>query len=747
MFSYFDSYFFLLVLLLWLIFLNKFKRLRKSVVLISLTCSLFFSLYIPSLSDGPLPASTDISSEPRTLTGVITDSVSKKEKSVQFLFQTENPHQKFLAIYFPHSKKQNFSYLNKLNTGARCQITGSIVIPEKSSNPGQFNYNHHLKTRGIYYQIVVDSLDDINCEGISSLGTIYKVREHLKEYLLHTYTDETASWMVALILGDDSYLDEEIIEVFRRWGISHLLAISGLHVGLIVSLIYLLLLKTGLLTKEKAQWFMLLFLPFYALLAGGEPSVWRASIMVFLFIVLTKLKLNMSISDIISIVFLFLILYDPYIIYHIGFQFSFIVTFGLILSIKWLFQESSWFYQLIKISFVSQMIILPLQFTYFSMVQPASILLNVIVVPYFSFLIIPGMFIMGLLSPIPMIPLLLDRLFLVIHNRFLILMESLDNIANSPWINGSFPLVFAILYYVIFCFLMISLSRGHLVQAFKYGVTLTLFITIILLRPYFSPLGSVTMLDIGQGDAFIIELPYRKGVIFIDAGATFSFSEMEFTDKVYKQTIKPYLYSKGIHSIDAIFISHEDMDHMGSVDYLVDEFSVENIYISPFYKLSEESVHIWSENKVNVNLVEKDHQITLYNTSFNVLSPFRDTESDNENSLVIYTEIGGLVWLFTGDIGVETEKELMKNFPQISIDVLKVGHHGSKNSTDPSFVKHLTPHYALISVGESNTYGHPAQEVIKSLEEANISIMRTDQQGAIIYRFKDNNGTFMEYSP
>src|SRR5699024_12292301 len=139
------------------------------------------------------------------------------------------------------------------------------------------------------------------------------------------------------------------------------------------------------------------------------------------------------------------------------------------------------------------------------------------------------MFIMGLLSPLPMITLLLDRLFLVIHNRFLILMESLDNIANSPWINGSFPLVFAMLYYVIFCFLMISLSRGHLLQAFKYGLTLTLFITIILLRPYFSPLGSVTMLDIGQGDSFIIELPYRIGVILIYAGAPFYLFDMELT--------------------------------------------------------------------------------------------------------------------------------------------------------------------------------------------------------------------------
>src|SRR5699024_10101896 len=126
-FSYFDSYYFLLALLLWLIFLNKYKRLRKSVVLISLTCSLFFSLYIPSLSDAPLPTSIDISPEPRTITGVITDSVSKKEKSIQFLFQTENPHQKFLTIYFPHSKKNYSIYFIILYTCAICKNTSNYV--------------------------------------------------------------------------------------------------------------------------------------------------------------------------------------------------------------------------------------------------------------------------------------------------------------------------------------------------------------------------------------------------------------------------------------------------------------------------------------------------------------------------------------------------------------------------------------------------------------------------------------------
>ncbi|MBU5466455.1 DNA internalization-related competence protein ComEC/Rec2 [Virgibacillus sp. MSJ-26] len=728
--------------------MNKFKRLGKTVILLSLTSSLFFIFHIPSLPDNHSSVDLIESSNNLTLIGKITGIVANKERSVQFYFQTENPSQKYLAIYFPNSNNNsNTKPIKSLNTGATCQITGNIVIPEKNTNPGEFNYQHYLKTQGMQFQLVIDSLTDIQCEGISTLGKIYESRETIQDYMLNTYSKDTAAWIVALILGDDSLLEERTIDLFRDWSISHLLAISGLHVGLIVALIYFILIKTGIMTKEKAQWFMLFFLPIYALLAGGEPSVWRASIMVFLFIVFSKLKLKLSVSDVVSIVFLLLIFFDGYIIYHIGFQFSFIVTFSLILSRDWLIQTSSRFFQLINISFVSQMVILPFQFIYFSMVQPLSILLNVIVVPYFSFLIIPGMFLMGILSPLPFIPSMLDKLFLLLHERFLILLELLDKKLNYPWVNGSFPLMFIILYYVIICMLMISINRKELVQAFKYGVTLTLFITALLIRPYFSPYGSVTMLDIGQGDAFIIELPYRQGVIFMDAGATFSFSEMDFTDRVYEQIIKPYLYSKGIQSIDAIFISHEDMDHMGSVDVLVEEFSVDQIYISPYYVLSEKSADVWNKNNVDINIIHKGEQSVINNIPFQVLSPVRDTGSDNENSLVIYTEIGGKSWLFTGDVGVETEKEIMKNYSRLSIDVLKVGHHGSKSSTDESFIKHIEPLYALVSVGENNTYGHPAKEVIDTLEDNGVFIMRTDQQGAIIYKFKDNEGTFLQYSP
>src|SRR5699024_4504198 len=160
------------------------------------------------------------------------------------------------------------------------------------------------------HQLIISSLEKIHCEGASFLHSIYKMCQAVKDYIFISYTDETAAWMTALVLGDDSLINEEIVELFRSWGLSHLLANSALH----VVLIYFILFKIGLMTKEKAQWTMLLFLPIYALVAGGEPSVWRASMMVFLFIILSKWKLSISVSDVISIVFLLLILFDPMII-------------------------------------------------------------------------------------------------------------------------------------------------------------------------------------------------------------------------------------------------------------------------------------------------------------------------------------------------------------------------------------------------------------------------------------------------
>src|SRR5699024_437655 len=161
-----------------------------------------------------------------------------------------------------------------------------------------------------------------------------------------------------------------------------------------------LLTKLNLLTKEKAQWLLIFFLPFYAVIAGGEPSVWRASLMVLLFLLISKLNIKFSVTDVLSFIFIILIAMDKYIVYDIGFQLSFSVTLGLLLSKNWLSQTNVSLFSILKISFVSQLVILPLQIAYFSNFQPLSILLNVIVVPYFSLFVIPLMFFIFLLSPV-----------------------------------------------------------------------------------------------------------------------------------------------------------------------------------------------------------------------------------------------------------------------------------------------------------------------------------------------------------
>lgn len=745
----FQNYWFVVVLFLWLFYLFYNDRLGKLPILIALTFYLFFSFYIPTIDKTTNPPYTKNTQE-QTFQGKIIRPLSISTVKVDFLIKDDVTNNKRLIIYFPNEDAQDFNEkkYTELAYGAVCKIKGRIDPPSVSRNPGQFDFNHYLQSQGISDQVIVNTLEDIHCEGSSFFNKIYSFRLNLLYFVSESMSNETAAWLSALVLGDDSLLDEEIVDLFQRWGLSHILAISGLHVGLIVGLVYFLIVKLNIVTKEKAQWIMMLFLPVYALIAGGQPSVWRASIMVLIFIILNKMKFRLSVTDALSLVFLLLIIFDKYIVYHVGFQLSFAVTFGLVLSRRLIANTNSSLYQGLQISFISQMMILPLQFAYFSLFQPLSILVNVLVVPYFSLIVIPLMFMMLLFSPLPRVfTALFDTSFVNIQNLFIKSIEAIDKIANYPIVIGDMPIIATIIYFCLFYLLMHYFQRGKLVKAFKYGVLLSLLLSCLVLRPYFSSVGTVTMLDIGQGDAFVIELPYRRGVFFIDAGAGFSFTDFEPTNKVYKTVIKPYLYSRGITEIDAVFISHEHVDHMGSVEFMVEDINVNQIIISNYYELHVNQEHSWEKYGAEIIRIDAGESFVIADQLFHVLGPTGNQYSANENSLILYTEFGGLDWLFTGDIDKATERGLMNNNHQLSVDILKVAHHGSDTSTDPLFVQKINPMYGLISLGVNNSYGHPTKEVLETLEAEGVQILRTDKDGAVQFKYKRNAGTFFKYLP
>ncbi|MEN2765926.1 DNA internalization-related competence protein ComEC/Rec2 [Ornithinibacillus xuwenensis] len=737
----FDTIFIYIALLLWFVYLYKTKRLGKLMIVFSLACFLFFIFYIPEINHS-YPTQDP---QKTTIKGTIVSPVVSSEKLLQMTIRDETTQNLIQVTYFNPKTEDR---LADIKHGAICVIDGELGSPERSRNPGQFNYQFYLASKGIQLELEISNPESISCSGESFISHLYSFRNRMLDYVSEHYPERSSAWINALVLGDDGDIPKEIEALFQRWGLSHLLAISGLHIGLVVGLFYFITIKWNILTREKAQWVMVFFLPVYAILAGGEPSVWRASLMVFLVIILQKIKQRYSVTDIISIIFLMLLLTNSYIIYQIGFQFSFLVTFGIILSRKWLSKNNSRFFQLFKLSFISQLIIIPLQLQYFYNVNPLSIVLNIFVVPYFSFFVIPLMFLLLILSPIPFVSTIIESIFHVFyHWGFLMPMQYMDQIAYNPFVTGYFPEIMKVIYYCFLFIFMNKLVQDQLRHAFYVGILLTAILIWVVAKPYFSPYGMVTMLDIGQGDAFVIELPFRKGVILVDAGAGLSYESMTPNDNVFSDIIEPFLTYRGITDIDAIFVSHEDIDHSGSVRFIVEKYNVSNVIVSPFYPLELETIEAIEKQGTRIVRVQQGDKLTIKENTFTIRSPGVDSKSSNENSLVFDVRLGNQNWLFTGDIGTETELDLRRNYPNLEVDTLKIAHHGSDSSTDKHFLNQINPKVALISVGQENRYGHPSNDVIQLLKQKGVNILRTDLHGAVLYQFTGNEGTFYKFIP
>jgi competence protein ComEC len=174
---------------------------------------------------------------------------------------------------------------------------------------------------------------------------------------------------------------------------------------------------------------------------------------------------------------------------------------------------------------------------------------------------------------------------------------------------------------------------------------------------------------------------------------------------------------------------------------------VDQIFISEYYELDRETARSWSEHGARIRRVSRQETIDVKGQQIKAIAPVKDMGSANENSLVLLTVFGGKRWLFTGDLGVDGEREIMAAGPRLSADILKVGHHGSNTSTNRDFVKQLQPQYALISAGKNNSYGHPAKDVLETLKSEGVHILRTDKHGAVQFHFKNEQGTFTTYLP
>jgi len=268
--------------------------------------------------------------------------------------------------------------------------------------------------------------------------------------------------------------------------------------------------------------------------------------------------------------------------------------------------------------------------------------------------------------------------------------------------------------------------------------------------PYFRTSGSVTFIDVGQGDAILIRLPYEKGVYLIDTGGTISVKKEAWQKKKHEFSVGydillPFLQKEGIRKIDKLIVTHGDTDHMGAAKELLSSITVGEIVFGKKREdavLEKELKQIAKEKNIRINIVGEGDRWQVDEAIFTVLSPDGGEKGDNDSSIVLWAKLGGVTWLFTGDLEEKGERRIVEQYPELRADILKAGHHGSKTSSSYAFLQLIQPQKAIISAGEHNRYGHPHQQVLARLLELDIEIWRTDKQGAISYVFEGERGTF-----
>ncbi|MGG4491788.1 DNA internalization-related competence protein ComEC/Rec2 [Metabacillus idriensis] len=663
--------------------------------------------------------------------------------------------EKISAVYYFRSEEEKDRY-RLLQISTTCTFTGELTPPKHATNPNAFDYADYLKNNRIHWILEADSIEQCR-KGNQT------VSEKLKEYrqagilfISKVFPEESRGIVQALLYGERAHISEEINKAYQELGIIHLLAISGLHVGILVSGLYFILIRSGL-THEKTKLLLILSLPVYCILAGGAPSVLRAAGMSMLYLASKQLKLQLSTIDVISIAFLILLFADPYYLFNVGFQLSFSVSMALILSARAFSKMPNRIYQLVAVSSVAQLASLPVILYSFYQISLLSLPMNLLFVPFYSVVILP----LSLVSVITMIAFPPLGSFLIALTDFLLQISNdlvlfINSLPSFMLLFGKPSFFFLFLFPLFLCQAFIAYEKSNRLKEMRIFVS---FLALLLIyqheSEYFVQTGEIVMLDVGQGDAIYLSAPHNQGTYLIDTGGMLTFNQEKWKEKsssysIAEDTLIPFLKSKGKRTLDKLILTHGDADHAGEVIDLLDEIRVLELIVPYGFLRGEFEQEIIDKAKrtgTEVSVLKSGDAVTDDFFKLHILSPIKLTDSENDDSLVIFAKIGGLKWLFTGDLEHEGEKRILEKYTGLKADVLKVGHHGSKGSTSESFLKQLQPEFAFISAGENNRYNHPHDEVLQLLKKYDVSELQTKRDGSITYKFHGDSGTFSVQPP
>ena len=582
----------------------------------------------------------------------------------------------------------------KFNLGDYIEVSGTYKIPNNNTIPNNFNYQKYLYNKKIFYTM--------NVQNYKIIKVNENILYNLKENIISKCNNyKYGSYIKSFVLGDKTDLDN--YDMYQGNGVSHLFALSGMHISFLTYFIMLLLKKV-----PYKEYFAIIILMLYYSITNMSISLLRA---IFFFSILTfnkRYELNLSNVLLLILTISILLFINPLNIFDIGFQYSTLISLGLILCQK--YYKKNYIYNLLITSFASFIISMPITLYNNYEINLLSIINNLINVPLISFIIYP-------LSIITLLFKFLEPLF----NLSIYFLELINSFFNLISINIIVPKVSICFYFVYYLLALLFI----LTNKNKYLILCVLLVFSFKLKPYLDNNFYVNYLDVGQGDSSIII--HKDDVVMIDSGGNYNYS---VSDNIVK-----YLKSLGLGRIKYLIITHGDYDHMGEAINLVNNFKVDKVIFNcgDFNDLEQDLIEVLDKKKISYYSCIKE--LNIDNNKLYFLNS-KDYGNENDNSSVIYTKLNNHKFLFMGDAGVGVEKDLMKKYNLDNIDVLKVGHHGSKTSSSELFIDVINPKYSIISVGKNNRYGHPNKEVLDNLKDS--KIYRTDQAGSIMFKLKNN---------
>ena len=603
----------------------------------------------------------------------------------------------------------------------RVYITGAVSIPKERSNPGTFDYRRYLKSIGIRCIITAENIENVKKAG--GIAALLKSAKCRTADIFESALGDDSAVVMGLLFGETSGIDEDIIEAFRRGGTAHVLAVSGLHLGLLYSFLCRFKRKKRSIPADIA---IVLALSAYTALAGFTASVVRACLMIFIHIAGNHLNRRCDLISSTCVSMIIILAVNPMQIYSAGFQMSFlaVITLGIMIP---LIQKKIKGILLPMIAVQTGMV--PYTMYVFNYVSLTSVISNIPVYFIAAAMIPAGISVIAFcwLPVIAKPAAMITGLFV----KLLLWCNDFTYMGGVFTFDVASPSVIFLAVYYIFIFYMCSEAGQIALIRRNYKKIAAVFAAAVICGAGCSVYLSdgfektdMVFVDVGQGDCLHIKAGGKN--LLIDGGGSFNYN-------VGKSTLKPYLLKNGVTKIDMAIATHLHTDHYQGLKELSQTYRIKKL-------------GVYEANSVNENHLKKEFKTDeiLYlaagdvinmgrNVSVEVLSPDRgnplDEKDENKNSLVLRVNVKGSSVLMTGDIDEKGEKTLIAD-TDIKADILKIAHHGSRYSSCEKFIAVAAPKIAVIQVGK-NTYGHPSEEVIKRLEEHKITVLRNDEQGAV----------------